>query len=99
MNHLHIWWWLLFPCALFIFSAFIVKLMWWAGEHENFDIDELRTLHAGETGFITDDGEGNVSWEPVNRSFGPGTLHDSNGVQLGTVVFTGKEKIPCDDTQ
>lgn len=37
MKHLHIWWWLLVPCALFIFSAFIVKLMWWANEHENFD--------------------------------------------------------------
>lgn len=40
--HIHVWWWLLFPCALFIFSAFIVKLMWWAGEHENFDSIESK---------------------------------------------------------
>jgi hypothetical protein len=36
MKDLHVWWWLLLPCALFIFYAFIVKLMWWANEHENF---------------------------------------------------------------
>lgn len=30
-------WWLFDPCALLMFYIFVVKLMWWAGEHENFD--------------------------------------------------------------
>jgi hypothetical protein len=37
MKHLHIWWWLLLPCAYFIFCVFVMKLMKWANEHENFD--------------------------------------------------------------
>lgn len=37
MKHLHIWWWLLLPCAYFLFCVGVMKLMRWAGEHENFD--------------------------------------------------------------
>lgn len=29
-------WWLFDPCALLLLYIFMAKLMWWAGEHENF---------------------------------------------------------------
>jgi len=37
MKHLHVWWWLILPCAYFLFCVFVMRLFKWAGEHENFD--------------------------------------------------------------
>jgi hypothetical protein len=37
VKHLHVWWWMLLPCAYFLFCVFVMKLMRWASEHENFE--------------------------------------------------------------